>query len=76
MTALRTGAVTDVGRVRTNNEDQMLVTESLFAVADGMGGHAAGEVAALIAVDTVATRSSRTRRPRVWSKPSGRRTRT
>ena len=52
MTSLRAGAVTDVGRVRTNNEDQMLVTESLFAVADGMGGHAAGEVASLIAVDT------------------------
>ena len=53
MTALRTGAVTDVGRVRTNNEDQMLVTGSLFAVADGMGGHAAGEVASLVAVDTL-----------------------
>lgn len=53
MTALRAGAVTDVGRVRTNNEDQMLVTDSLFAVADGMGGHAAGEVAALVAVDTL-----------------------
>ena len=53
MTSLRTGAVTDVGRVRTNNEDQMLLTERLFAVADGMGGHAAGEVAALIAVDTL-----------------------
>lgn len=53
MTAVRTGAVTDVGRVRTNNEDQMLVTESLFAVADGMGGHAAGEVASLVAVETL-----------------------
>ena len=53
MTALRTGAVTDVGRVRTNNEDQLLVTQSLFAVADGMGGHAAGEVASQIAVDTL-----------------------
>lgn len=53
MTALRTGAVTDVGRVRTNNEDQLLVAESIFAVADGMGGHAAGEVASLIAVDTL-----------------------
>ncbi len=53
MTALRTGAVTDVGRVRTNNEDQLLVTESLFAVADGMGGHAAGEVASQIAIDTL-----------------------
>jgi PPM family protein phosphatase len=53
VTSLRTGAVTDVGRVRTNNEDQLLVTESLFAVADGMGGHAAGEVAAQLAVDSV-----------------------
>jgi protein phosphatase len=53
VTALRTGAVTDVGRVRTNNEDQLLVTESLFAVADGMGGHAAGEVASLVAVDSL-----------------------
>jgi protein phosphatase len=53
MTALRTGAVSDVGRVRTNNEDQLLVTERLFAVADGMGGHAAGEVASLVAVDTL-----------------------
>lgn len=53
MTALRTGAVTDVGRVRTNNEDQLLVTDGLFAVADGMGGHAAGEVAAQVAVDAL-----------------------
>ncbi|HUR78108.1 MAG TPA: Stp1/IreP family PP2C-type Ser/Thr phosphatase [Acidimicrobiales bacterium] len=53
MTALRTGAVTDVGRVRTNNEDQLLVMDALFAVADGMGGHAAGEVASQVAVDTL-----------------------
>ncbi len=38
---------TDVGRVRTNNEDNFLVDEGLglFIVADGMGGHSAGEVA-------------------------------
>ncbi|HVV38687.1 MAG TPA: Stp1/IreP family PP2C-type Ser/Thr phosphatase [Acidimicrobiales bacterium] len=53
MTSLRTGAVTDVGRVRTNNEDQLLVSDPVFAVADGMGGHAAGEVASQVAVDTV-----------------------
>jgi protein phosphatase len=53
VTAVRTGAVTDVGRVRTNNEDQMLVAQSLFAVADGMGGHAAGEVASQVAVETL-----------------------
>jgi protein phosphatase len=53
MTALRAGAVTDVGRVRTDNEDQLVVADSLFAVADGMGGHAAGEVASQIAVETL-----------------------
>ncbi len=53
MTSLRAGAVTDVGRVRTNNEDHLFVGDSLFAVADGMGGHAAGEVAALVAIDTL-----------------------
>lgn len=53
MTALRTGAATDVGRVRTNNEDQMLVADTLFAVADGMGGHAAGEVASQAAVEVI-----------------------
>jgi protein phosphatase len=53
LTALRAGAVTDVGRVRTNNEDQLLVADNLFAVADGMGGHAAGEVASQVAVETL-----------------------
>ena len=53
MTRLRAGAATDVGRVRTNNEDQLLVTDTLFAVADGMGGHAAGEVASLTAVEAL-----------------------
>jgi protein phosphatase len=50
---LRFAAVTDVGSVRPQNEDQILVDEPLFAVADGMGGHAAGEVAAEIAVETL-----------------------
>ena len=50
MTLLRHGAATDVGRVRQNNEDDLLVASPLFAVADGMGGHAAGEVASGIAV--------------------------
>ena len=51
MTKLRWGSATDVGRVRQNNEDNLLIASPLFAVADGMGGHAAGEVASGIAVE-------------------------
>lgn len=53
MTVLRGGAATDVGRVRSNNQDQLLVADTLFAVADGMGGHAGGEVASLAAVEAL-----------------------
>ena len=50
MTRLVVGSATDVGLVRSNNQDQLLVTPGLYAVADGMGGHAAGEVASLTAI--------------------------
>src|SRR5256885_5059593 len=56
MTAVRHGSATAVGRVRSNTEDSCVVAEPLFAVADGMGGHAAGEVASQEAVEVLTER--------------------
>lgn len=58
MTPPAYGAQTDPGLVRTSNQDRVFARPPLFAVADGMGGQAAGEVAAQIVVDTLAHATS------------------
>jgi len=54
---LNTRALTDVGRKRKHNEDNFLENSSLqlYAVADGMGGHQAGEVASQMALDILSS---------------------
>lgn len=54
-------ALSDVGRIRSHNEDAYLADPPLFVVADGLGGHEAGEVASQLAVETL--RDHAPRRP-------------
>lgn len=53
--AFRLGASSDRGRMRESNEDSFLASASLAAVADGMGGHLAGEVASAAATEQLRT---------------------
>jgi serine/threonine protein phosphatase PrpC len=50
---MRVGSMTDKGRIREQNEDAYGFRENIFVVADGMGGHQAGEIASAIAVETI-----------------------
>jgi len=51
--ALTAGSRTDLGCLRDHNEDSLLVKAPLYVIADGMGGHAAGEIASEIAIRTL-----------------------
>lgn len=71
MIEIESAGLSEVGKKRRDNEDRMLVNDALrlYAVADGMGGHKAGEIASQLTVDTLQEyiknprRNSRSTRP-------------
>lgn len=58
---------TDIGKKRKQNEDAAWFDEKrgVFAVADGMGGHLAGEVASAMAIDAVAHMAAQRKKPSI-----------
>ncbi|WP_104105900.1 protein phosphatase 2C domain-containing protein [Nocardioides sp. 616] len=62
---LQHGSATDVGHVRAVNEDSFLTAPPVFVVADGMGGHAGGDVASAMVVEEFAKLGDALLEPRV-----------
>ena len=60
--------LTDTGLTRSGNEDALLIEPPLYAVADGMGGHRAGEIASRVAIEALVENAPR----RVDAKALGR----